>query len=89
MSQVAPVQLPAHTFTWEKYCSKMGYAVVNLLDFKWEDRIVKTKLAADVKLVGYCNAKDLSIRPRTTGFALMLEIDGEDTWCHSDSLPIL
>ncbi len=81
MSEDAPVQLPAHSFTWEKYGGRADVAPSQV--FNW----IEGTLAPGIKLLGYCNAKDLAVRPRTTGFALMMEWKGNDFWFHADSLP--
>lgn len=65
-------------FTWEKYCSKVGFSNGECWDFY----INRPK--AGFKEIGRCDASKLMVRPRTEGFAVMLEHEesGDTFWIH-------
>lgn len=74
-------RLPASAFCWQKFCCKRGWAICQLVD-----DFSPLKLKPGVTLVGWIPANELTVRPRTSGFAIMVEIDGEDTWLHCAEL---
>lgn len=78
-------KLPSSRFTFDKYSCRNGYSYPDLFGsmFHGDD----FSLADGVEPVGYCDATDLPVRPRRTGYAVMVQVDGEDTWAHVDSLP--
>lgn len=75
-------EIPSSKFVWEKYISKRGFATHNFYN-------VDTNRLIDCTLIGYCPAKNLPIRPRPEGIAvLVIDNDSqEETWFHLMGLP--
>lgn len=69
------LELPAVRFEWEKFCLKNGVATTDIIT-------ERHTLQPDVTLVGWCEAGKLRVRPRLQEFAIMVEIEGEEVWCH-------
>lgn len=66
-------------FTWEKYCSQMGYCGPEA----WN--VLTNKPMPGYTEVGRCSASSLRVRPRTEGVAVMLRNDDtlEEFWLHA------
>lgn len=78
------VKLSPEVFIFEKYGLRRGFSNADVFNWKLAEA---TKLNPDVTLVGWCDANRLVVRPRTTGYAIMVEIDGEEIWFHCDEHP--
>jgi hypothetical protein len=65
-------------FAWENYCINVGFTNMECWDF-YTNRAKK-----GFREVGRCDAKSLVVRPRTEGFAAMIEHEesGECFWIH-------
>lgn len=65
-------------FTYDKYCSKVGFTNAECWDF-YTNRPTK-----GFKEIGRCKASELVVRPRLEGFAAMIEHEesGETFWIH-------
>lgn len=79
-------EIPASDFVWDKYIGKVGFAVHQCFHDAY---VIPLRMNSDVRPIGYCLAKDLRIRPRTDGFAIMVIMDGEEFWFHVEELPII
>ncbi len=77
-------EIPAIRFVWEKYIGKVGFAVCQCVNDAYATPL---HLNPDVTPIGYCMANKLQIRNRTEGFAVMVEMDGEEFWFHVGELP--
>lgn len=87
---MSATKISPEKFLFEKYGLRCGYSTPDV--FKWtadeERKLVGiSKLQPDVKLVGWCDASRLPVRPRTEGYAVMVEIDGEEIWFHCNEHP--
>jgi hypothetical protein len=73
-------QISPGKFLWEKYIAKQGISQLCIVDSAFEE------LQPGVKILGWCWAKDLPVRPRTEGKAILVEFeDGPDIiecWLH-------
>jgi hypothetical protein len=68
-------------FNWESYLSKRGYSGADLFTNWRQGR--DFKINPEFKIIGWCPSNRLTIRPRTTGKAIMLEDSfGEKVWAH-------
>lgn len=79
--QVFGDQLNSTHFTWEKYCGQRGVSTITIFDNE-HDLLNKRFI-----LCGWCHGESLPVRPRTSGYALMVydreaEISEESVWCH-------
>lgn len=89
-----PPSIPAHRFTAENYCGRLGYSSLQAWNYS------KNKPQSGFVLVGVCEAKRLQVRARTTGRAIMLyeeprqetipfsggqtrTVGGEEFWIHA------
>lgn len=63
-------------FAFEKCIARLGVSHFDIVtrDFK--------NLQPGVKLLGFCHASRLKVRPRTDQWAMMVELDGEEMWMH-------
>lgn len=59
-------RLPAHRFTCEKYCGVNGFAPTEAWDF------VRHRVRPGFRVLGWCDARRLAVRPREFGLAVML-----------------
>lgn len=81
--------LSPEKFEWEKYCGRVGWATSQLMEpqtpMEYEEKVIRLK--PDVNYIGHCDAGRIPVRPRPGENAIMVEIDGEETWFHSEALP--
>lgn len=64
-------------FSFELYVGRQAISYLEIYDFSG------CGLKPGVKLLGYCKADRLRVRPRTEGYAIMIELeDGTICWTH-------
>lgn len=78
-------RLSPEKFTFSNYIGNVGFGVHQCV---LDAYTTPLKLQPGVTFIGYCDAKRLSVRPKSEGFAIMVEMDGEDLWFHDLNLPI-
>jgi hypothetical protein len=77
-------------FLFEKYGLRRGFSNADVFDWKVDvnrNPAGHSKLQPGVTLIGWCDANRLRVRPRTEGYAIMVEIGGEEIWFHCDEHP--
>ena len=79
-TQTTMKKISPEKFLFEIYIARVGFAVNQVID---EFDTPKKGFT----VLGYCDANRLKVRPRTEGYALMLESeDGEKFWLHVERL---
>lgn len=70
-------KLDSSLFEWTNYCGTKGVSLLNVFkDAEVTDRFI---------VEGWCDASDLSVRPRSSGIAIMLydkKSDNDKVWIH-------
>ena len=76
-------KISASRFTWELSACRQGYSGMELFD---HNKNVPRLDHYGIKSapVGWCHAKDLEVRPRDEGYAVLFEIYTDDAvvWIH-------
>ena len=83
------VQIDPAKFIWDYYLSKQNCGHRDIYGPGWFGEL-HPLLLSEVTPIGWCHAKDLKVRPRTEGIAILVELeDGLKVWLHAEELPRL
>lgn len=73
-------QISPEKFIWEKYISKNAVSTSEIFG-PWINGMPTFR--PEVAVVGFCPANRLAVRPRNSGYAVMVVLeDGLEVWCH-------
>ena len=76
-------KISANKFTWENYCANNRVSQSDVYEGKFGD--IMENLKPNVKLIGWCNSENLSVRPKQNMFAIMVQFTDEpfeEVWLH-------
>lgn len=79
MNKISPER-----FVWEKYIGKVGWSVCQVCS---DATSTPMRLNPDVTFIGWCEASRIRIRQRSEGIVVLVEMDGEEFWLHSLTMP--
>jgi len=70
-------------FLFERFSARLGFSQLDAVTPDWK------KFTSKVTPVGYCDASRLKVRPRSTGFAVLVRDNetNEVFWFHCNTLP--
>jgi hypothetical protein len=85
MNWIGVEDLNPESFTFDKYCERVGISMVTNWSFG-QNEFIPNKYGFKAILLGQCDASKLLIRPRINEYAVMLfdETEKVEYWFHVD-----